>query len=228
MNKRFLKLLKCMVIAEILVAVAGCKSTPQYANVLQAAEVKRENRKAALKEMTIEELHRELTKESERGLEPFNSMTLQEVVSRGQSAARSLAPLVKKADKSSLLSLLAVKKVNPDAYTAMESRFRLSVMIDALRTSKYFNTWGLPHVKWEDAAKAIADEKQAALQALKPLLSDKRQAPVWGSEDYAEYQRYQYRVCDYALALTYEARGEKLSIPVDPRERDVLIQRLAQ
>jgi hypothetical protein len=89
----------------------------------------------------------------------------------------------------------------------------------------YFNTWGLPHIKWEEAAQAIIDEGSAAEKALVPLLTDKRDAPVWGGEDFAEYQRYRYRVCDYAWAMLNEIRGQKIPIPQDPAERDRLEQR---
>src|SRR5258706_10397784 len=135
MKERILKLVKYIIIAEILGSVIGCKSTPQYTRILQAAQVKRENTKSALGKMSIEQLHQELSKESERGLEPFNSMTFQEVVSRGETAAASLVALLKKPDKSSLLSLLALRKINPGTYATTSSQFRLSVLTDALRNS---------------------------------------------------------------------------------------------
>src|SRR5262245_54730858 len=98
MKNPLLKLLKYIIIAQILAMGAGCKTTSN--SVLHAAEKKRESTQAALKKMSIEQLHQELIKESERGLEPFNSMTLREIGSRGQAAGASLAPLLKKPDRS--------------------------------------------------------------------------------------------------------------------------------
>lgn len=226
MKIRMLNFVKFIIVVEVLGALAGCKSTSPYKDILQAAETKRENTRQVLHRMNIEQLHQELSKESERGLEPFNSMTFREVVSRGETAAVGLLPLLKKPDRSSLLTLLALRKINPTAYGTISNQFRLLVLTDSLSKSKYFNTWGLPHVKLEEAARAITEEGQAAVTALKPLLSEKRAAPVWGSEDFAEYQRFQYRVCDYAMALTYEAKGQKISIPVASQERDKLIEEL--
>jgi hypothetical protein len=56
-------------------------------------------------------------------------------------------------------------------------------------------------VYWEDAAKALIEEDAAAQKPLSALLGDKRDAPVWGSEEVREYQEYHYRVCGYAWDL---------------------------
>lgn len=49
-------------------------------------------------------------------------------------------------------------------------------------------------------------------------------APVWDSEDYAEYLRYQYRVCDYAYALLTAKGNEPVNLREKTEERDRLIQ----
>ena len=41
-----------------------------------------------------------------------------------------------------------------------------------------------------------------------------------------EYKKYQYRICDYAMALILEIKGEKLPIPVEIEKRDKIIQSL--
>lgn len=63
---------------------------------------------------------------------------------------------------------------------------------------------------------------------LRPLLEDKRSAPLWGSEEVAEFQRYQYRVCDYAWALIAEILNRKSVIPADPSARDQQIAALVK
>jgi hypothetical protein len=173
--------------------------------------------------MDVAQLARELEAESQTRLEPFNSLTYAEIIARGNSAAGALAPLITKADRSSLFALLALRQIGPEQYRQLRPDFRVSILVDALKRSEYFNTWGVPHLRWTDAAKAIIAEGQAAQRPLMALFSDKRPAPVWGGEEYAEYQRYRYRVCDYAWALLNEINGRKVAIPEDPAARDRLL-----
>lgn len=196
------------------------KRTP----VLEQAKQKRESLMRDLKAMDVPRLARELETESQKGGEPFNSLAFSEAVSRGEGLATGLVPLITKPDRSSLFALLALHKVNANAYQQVNQELRVNALVDALRTSKYFNTWGLPHLKWEDAARTLIAEGRAAEKGLSALLTDKRDAPVWGGEDFAEYQRYKYRVCDYAWAMLNEIRGQKVEIPQDPAARDRLQQ----
>ena len=64
------------------------------------------------------------------------------------------------------------------------------------------------------------------VEALKPLLEDKHPAPVWGSEEVLEYQKYQYRVCDYTMALINAITQRKIEIPTDPGARDKIIDEM--
>ena len=192
------------------------------APVLEQAQKKREARMQELKAMDVPRLAAELEKESLKGAEPFNSLTYAETISRGEAAAGALAPLITKPDRASLFGLLALRRIGPTRYRELKPELRVSVLVDSLKTAKYFNTFGLPHVRWEDAATAIIEEGRAAEPALIPLLNDKRDAPVWGSEDFYEYSRYKYRVSDYAWALLNEIRGQKVTIPEDPAARDRL------
>ena len=130
----------------------------QRTSVLEQAQQKREARTKELKAMDVPRLAEELAKESNKGVEPFNSMTFTEMVSRGPSGADALAPLITKPDRSSLLSLLALRKMSKERYQQLKPELRVSVLTNALKTGAYFNTFGLPHATWEDAAKAIIEE----------------------------------------------------------------------
>lgn len=180
-------------------------------------------REAELAQMTVRELAAELQKDSVSGLEPFNSMAMREMVSRGEGVAPDLRRELSAEDRSSLLGLLALGEMSRAEYGELDASFRLAVLVDALRTSEFFNTWGLPHLYWEDAAQAIIDEGAAAERPLQELLDDRRPAPMWGQEEVIEYETYQYRVADYALALILAIRGEEAAVPVDPADRDRLI-----
>jgi hypothetical protein len=213
--------------------LAGCgpiggTPAPSDAQASQLEEFARLRaaREAALAEMSVAELAGELQKESETRLEPFNSMALREMVSRGEEAAAELAELLVAEDRKSFFGLLALRAMSERVYQSLSPELRLSILVDALQASEYFNTWGIPDLYWEDAAQAIIDEGTDAEKVLTPLLDDKRPAPVWGEEEYAHFQEYQYRVADYALALILAIRGDERPIPADPGERDQMITAL--
>ena len=235
MNKRFAFLIQSLCLIGMILLGTGCKlvSAPpaqnqeqvhQQETVVAGAQIKREETVKQLKEMDVPQLAEQLASDSNRGLEPFNSLAFAEMVSRGENDAPALAAQLKQADHSSLLGLLALRKVSPENYRSLDANFRVTVLVDTLKTIKYFNTFGLPNVRWEDAAQAIIDEGDLATGALIPLLNDERPAPTWGSEDYTEYQTYKYRVKDYAWTLLLAIRKQQVEIPVDPAERDRLIE----
>ncbi len=172
--------------------------------------------------MSPADLASALAADSRRGVEPFNSVAYREAVARGGRSVSSLSAALSP-DAASLLALLAIRKISQDDYRSIDSRLRADILIAALRNARYFNAWGLPHLFWEDAARAVIDEGTAIEPALRTLLSDRRAAPVWGSEGAAEARRYAYRVCDYAWALINAIRGSTVTIPVDPQARDALI-----
>jgi len=194
----------------------------QRNGVLEQAQQKRDAHIQQLKAMDVPHLAQQLSVESQKGREPFNSATFTEMVSRGRDGATALAPLIMQPDRSSLLSLLALRKMSPEQYKQLKPELRVSILTNSLKTQQYFNTFGTPNDHWEDAAKAIIEEGRAAEKPLFAMLNDHRDAPVWGSELFMEYKRYKYRVSDYAWALLNEIRGQKIQIPEDPAARDRL------
>jgi hypothetical protein len=173
--------------------------------------------------MEVPRLAADLREESLRGLEPFNSMAYQEMVARGPKAAAALRAELHEPARASFLGLLALRAMDSTQYAGLPPTFRVDVLLDALRTSRLFNAWGMPHTGWEDAARAIIAEGRVAEPGLTRLLDDRRRAPMWGSEDAAESERYGYRVRDYAWALLRAIHGETGPIPVDSAGRDSLI-----
>jgi hypothetical protein len=172
------------------------------------------------------QLAEQLAIDSQRGREPFNSMAFAEAVSRSGEEAKILAQSLRAPDRSSLLGLLALQRISPEAYRDKGAAFRIAVLVDTLKNGRYFNTFGLPHVHWEEAARAIVAEGEPAVAALRPLLADERPAPVWGSEDYSEYRRFDYRVQDYALALILAIHGQAMPATPDRAERLRMIRAL--
>jgi len=212
-----------------LVLLSGCSrpstnpvpsSATDRANHLAALQDKRQKYEASLKAMNNEQLAPTLASDAAKGREPFNSTAYREMVSRGAAAGPALKSQLVRNDRSSLLALLALRQVDHGQYQSLDPAFRVGVLVDALKNSKYFNTFGTPMVFWEDAAKAIIDEGQAATGPLTALLGDKRPAPVWGSEGTSINRQYHYRVCDYAWALLSEIRHQKVILSPDAAERD--------
>jgi len=190
---------------------------------LQEAEAKRKALAEQYKAMQIPELAKKLAEDSGKDLEPYNSLAYREASVRGAAAGRDLAPFVKAPNRSSFLTLMALRKASKDDYNKINPQIRIAILVDALGTSKFFNTWGLPHLYWEDAAKAIIESGSAAIPPLGRLLGNTRDAPVWGSEEVAEYKKYKYRVRDYAMALMWEIQKNKREFPLKPEDRDRLV-----
>lgn len=210
----------------------GCRATPPTSGdakvtrdqkELASLDTKRQVRLQELKAADVRRLAQELSADSSKGQEPFNSMAYRELVSRGESIAPELKATLTKADALSLLALLALRRVSPAQYQSVDQSFRIAVLIDALKSSKTLNTWGIPHLFWEDAAKAVIAEGKAVEAPLLALLDDKREVRLWGSEGAEVQRRYHYRVCDYAWALLNEVRGVHPAIPESPAERDRFI-----
>ncbi|HEX5169079.1 MAG TPA: hypothetical protein VFW11_07880 [Cyclobacteriaceae bacterium] len=217
----------------ILLIASNCKNNGQAGRKdeqdtlgMKAENLRKEWQKK-LSSMNIRELHEQLKGESVKGLEPFNSMALKEVVSRGKSSSGELASLINENNRSSFLSLMALKEVDPEKFQTLPDSLRVQILTDALKNATTFNAFGLPHLRWEAAAKTIIEMGDAAKNNLRELLKDQRPAPVWGSEDYQEYLKFKYRVCDYAYAMLV-SRGDPVSVPENPEERDKLIQALTE
>ena len=219
-----------------MIAISGCHKngnnqtdgndgTQQDTLGLTAATLRTEWQ-TKLTAMDTKELHDQLQKESLQGMEPFNSMAAKEIIARGSKSFDELSVLITKS-RSSLLSLMALREIDKEKYGTLADSLKSGVLLDALKNAVTFNTFGLPHVRWEAASKAIIESGEASRPGLYELLKDQRAAPVWGSEDYQEYVRFQYRVCDYAYALL-TSKGEPASIPEKQEERDRLIQALIE
>ena len=183
---------------------------PEKMAELKSLQEKRENHAKQLRAMDVKQLAQEMTADSEKGREPFNSAAYRETISRGEGAAPDLKQALTRNDRSSLLSLLALRHVSPAQYGSLEPGFRVSVLVAALQMAKYFNAWGIPCDYWEDAARAIIEEGEGAESALIPLLRDSRPAPVFGSEGATVEAQFHYRVSDYAFALATENPASKV------------------
>lgn len=193
---------------------------------LEDARDDQERLQAELAALSAEELVDLLDVDAEDGREPFNSLAFREIQRRGETIGQELADVIQRRDRPSYLAIIALREVDGAAYQEMNRALIAEILVEALGRSEYFNTWGIPHLYWEDGALAIIEQAEASAQPLRALLDDDRPAPVFGSEEVVESELYGYRVKDYALALLAEIEGQRLELPIDPTERDSMISSL--
>jgi hypothetical protein len=180
------------------------------------------------KAMDNDALLKKLVEQSTAKREPFNSLAYRELRGRKDVDAAALVSLVREMNNgNALLPLLLIRRLNERTYLDMAPELRATVLTDALQTSRTFNTWGLPHAYLEDASKAMLESGESAYPALRRMLSDTRPAPVFGSKEFMEYQRYKYRLCDYALFFLEKMQGNAdFVMPMSVADRDALISGL--
>lgn len=214
----------------VLLTACGKRSTPAQNKVQEEQESL--NRKVAAKEesykkKSVADLISEMESVALKGKEPFNSLAFREAVRRRDGAEQIFQSIQSKEQKE-YFKLTALRQVSPELFKRLGCEVSSPVLAAALQKSVSFNAWGLPHLYWESSARAIIDCGPAAIPFLKPLLQDKRPAPVWGSEEALESEKYHYRVCDYAYALISEINNQKWTPSVRPEERDQTISAQSQ
>ncbi len=167
MNTTKISTLTPLVVLGVSALILACNQKPATSQTaaiarqqeeLAALEAKRQTRAQELKGMDVPRLIDQLSADSTRGVEPFNSTAFREIVSRGASAAAPLKTALSTPRSSSLLGLLALRRISPAEYKSLEPGLRSQILVGSLRTSKFFNSWGLPHVAWEEAGKALIEE----------------------------------------------------------------------
>ena len=219
-------------------AISGC-STKEKTVVLTAEQNDTKTRlesqiKAAAQtkqtyhEMDNSALLAKLMEQSATQKEPFNSPAFRELKGRTDVDSKSLVSLVKQNSNSrGLLPLLLLRKLDNKSYLEVPVDLRAGILTDSLRGSKYFNVWGLPNFYIEDASHALIETGKTAAPALTRMLSDTRPAPVFGSQEYMIYKKYNFRVCDYALFFLRKiGDSADFRMPVSAADRDALIKQM--
>ena len=221
------KAVACALLVFVCPCATRAQTVDERAQLLKDFQARHEAYASQLRAMDVGQLAARIEVDSLKGREPFNSMAYAELVSRGSQAAIQLRPLLTKADRTSLLGLLALRKLDDAVYHALSQSFRITVLADLLRGSRFFNTWGIPGKYRSDASNAFIAEgsegSREAVQALIPLMLDKRPAPIWGSEGAMLAKMYKFRVCDYAWIIVMGMQHKQVAIAQDPELRDTLI-----
>ncbi|MEJ2310515.1 MAG: hypothetical protein P8Z31_09080 [Gammaproteobacteria bacterium] len=200
------------------------KGVQKHLTEIQELDARRSATLAEIQKMPLPQLFAKSDEDSSKLIEPYNSVAYREITRNRKDSAEQLRQYLTQQKTASYIPLLALRKIDEKAYAQIKPETKVAVLIGLLANSKSYNTWGLPHLYWEDAAEAVIELGKAAAPGLKKLLDDKTPAPVWGTEEVFEYEAYKYRRCDYALALLMAIEGEPVKdLPKSPEDRDALI-----
>ena len=174
-----------------------------------------------------DELRALLQREAAMEMPPETSETVERAAALGPAATDALRAELAGGGVQALLALEALRAADAGAWEAIPAADRATIYADALRSSQTFNAWGLPGFSLSGTSRAVVGLGQAAVEELRPLLGDEREAPLFGSQDATTASAYGNRVRDYAFVLIAEIQGVPYEYDRSPVERDRQIAALA-
>lgn len=146
-------------------------------------------------------------------------------------AAQFFEYVQKQADYKSYHLLFALRRHHPDLYQEIDPRLRASILCSTLKHTTCLNDWGdlglkLGEYAELEAAQALLELGMAAIPFLVPILDDKSEACLEGSEEATLSADYEYRRADWACQFISVILGIQYQFSEDPTERDQQIQSL--
>ena len=200
----------------------------QHQSEMEALRIKRDSTLAAIQKMKLPELVGQMNKDS-RTREHFNSPAYREVIHNRKSDGRELLDIITKQQKVTYIPLMALRKIDIQNYNKTDINIRKNALIDSFRQTTIYNRWGIPHLYWQAPAQSMIELGADAEKALKPFLKDQTKALIMGYEEELEMETYNYRKCDYALAMIMEIRSANVKeVPKKLEERDMMIKELLE
>lgn len=178
--------------------------------------------------MSISKLIAQLQEDAAQDVPPFGAESVEVARRLGTEATSLLIQEIENRGATAFLALEALREANPDAYRAIAPHERADIYVDALKNNLFYNAWGLPVYQLTATARALIDLGKDAVEALKPLLSERREAPLSGSQDATTSTMYGNRVCDYAWVLISEIKRRPYVYSQNPVERDRDIEALRE
>ncbi len=196
----------------------------EHLKELEALRVKRDSTLSILSEMKLTELVDQMNKDSQTR-EHFNSPAYREMIRKRKAQSQDLFDIISKNEVVTYIPLMALMKINREAYEQTDPQVRLAALKEAFKQTKMYNRWGIPHLYWQAPAKAMIGLGKVAEATLKTFLVDKTPADIFGHEEELEIEAYKYRRCDYALAMLMAIRNQDVKeISRDPKQRDAIIE----
>lgn len=176
--------------------------------------------------MQESELQKQLREDAERDAPPFAAESIKLARQMGPAAMTTLLEEINDGGKTSFLALEALREADPDRYHSLSARKRADIYGGKLRSSSFYNTWGVPGYQLTDTARAFITLGEEAVAVLEPLLDDARKAPLSGSKTATTSDMYENRVSDYAWVLINEIRNLPYEYSLDRAQRDEGIRSL--
>jgi len=133
------------------------------------------------------------------------------------------------ADYTAYHLLFTLRRKAVGTYSRLSPDVKARVLCSALGHLRYLNDWGTldPHECHDgEAASALLETGEAAVEYLVGLLDDRRPAPLFGTEEATMSWTYQYRRCDFAFRYVSLLRGRTPTFDPRPERRDVEIAAL--
>jgi len=172
-----------------------------------------------------------LIADSKKGMSLMQSATLRQGQLTREEAMQAAAYSTSHPDHTAFHLLFALRRDYPDIYTRIPHSSRADVLCAALGHVSSLNDWGYLEPEGSldgEAATALVEIGQEALACLRPLLDDKRSAPLFGSELATLSTTYDYRRADFAYRYAALILGHEPSFDPDPQVRDNAIEQLKQ
>lgn len=178
--------------------------------------------------MQIQKLETQLLEDAAKDVPPFGAESIKLARQLGSDATSFLLTQIEAQGNIAFLSLEALREADRETYNSLPSQMRAEVYVNTLEKNIFYNAWGLPRYKLTATSNALIALGEEAIPVLKPLLADKRLAPLAGSQDATTSEMYGNRVCDYAWVFISEIKGRSYTYSQNPVERDLEIERLQQ
>jgi len=123
----------------------------------------------------------------------------------------------------------ALRKQYPIIYNSIPDSAKISVLCSALENITFLNDWGHlgPYTPYDgEQAQLIIRSGKLAIRFLRPLLKNKKHAPLFGSQEATLSSDCKYRRCDFAYRYIMLIIGKKPKFHETPEERDKEIENL--
>jgi hypothetical protein len=132
-------------------------------------------------------------------------------------------------DASSFHLLMALRRLDPHAYSRVAAEVRAQILCSALQHVIALDDWGYldPSGSYDGpAAAALLETGDVARSCLVPILDDKRSAKLFGSEAATMSTLYEYRRCDFAYRYLCLLTGKPADFDAVVHNRDLKIEQL--
>ena len=171
-----------------------------------------------------------LIEDSKRGLTLMESDTLSSLTVDEGFVTQGLAYIRDHPDHTSYHILFALHGHAREAYDALSADLRARILCAALAHVHWMNDWGYldPDESYDaKVAKALLETGRAALPYLRPLLDNRAEALLFGSEEATLSSLYKYRRNDFATRYAALILSVEPGFDPDPEVRDVAIEAMA-